>query len=168
MEVSEPSHKPTTAPNGSGRNERDRVTMSAAEIDRFLSDWHVLSVATHNRDGTIHLVPMWYGFLDGQIAFHTKAKSQKIANLRRDATITCLVEEGDSFAELRGVQIVGRAEIVEDPQQLFALGVSTFERSQQTRYDDSLKPRIEALVTKRVGVKVHADRYASWDHRKLG
>jgi hypothetical protein len=35
-------------------------------------------------DGSIHAVAMWYGFLDGCVTVETKAKSQKVQNLRRD------------------------------------------------------------------------------------
>jgi len=40
---------------------------------------------------------------EGAPALETKAKSQKVQNLRRDPRITCLVEEGDSYDQLRGV-----------------------------------------------------------------
>ncbi len=36
------------------------------------------------RTGMPHLVAMWYAVLDGEIWFETKAKSQKVVNLRRD------------------------------------------------------------------------------------
>ena len=61
-----------------------------------------MNIATHNHDGTIHLVAMWYGFTpDGRPAFETFAKSQKVQNLRRDPRITALVEAGDVYEELR-------------------------------------------------------------------
>jgi len=124
--------------------------------------------ATINHDGAIHLVAMWYGFLEGAVAFHTKAKSQKAVNLRRDPRITCLVEEGDKYEELRGVELVGRAELVEDPERMFEVGVSVFERSKSITYTDDRRADVEAFLNKRVAVKVHVDRVVSWDHRKLG
>ena len=58
--------------------------MNDDEVRAFLDGRHVLNVATFNHDATIHLVAMWYGFLDGDIVFETFAKSQKVQNLRRD------------------------------------------------------------------------------------
>ena len=59
---------------------------------------------------------MWYGFTpDGRLGFETFAKSQKIQNLRRDPRITALVEDGDVYEQLRGVELVGTAEVTEDP-----------------------------------------------------
>jgi general stress protein 26 len=101
------------------------------------------------------------------MAFETKAKSQKVLNLRRNPTITCLVEDGESYDELRGVELVGRAEIVEDPDRMWELGVSVFERY-NAPYTEELRPMVEAMLHKRVVIKVHVDRVVSWDHRKLG
>jgi hypothetical protein len=35
-------------------------------------------------------------------------------------------------------------------------------------YTDDLEPMVEAMLNKRVSVRVKADRIRSWDHRKLG
>src|SRR6202008_643748 len=97
---------------GSGVKQRDAIKLSSEEIDAFLAEWHVMNCATLRADGSIHLVAMWCGMLEGAPVFVTKPKSQKIANLRRDSRITCLVEEGDGYEELVGVELVGRAELI--------------------------------------------------------
>ncbi len=112
---------------GKGVNQRAKIQMSDAEIDEFLHGTHTMSLASLNADGTIHMVAMWYGFLEGEVAFETKAKSQKVANLRRNPTITCMVEDGKTYNELRGVQIVGTAEIFEERDRLLEMGKSLFE-----------------------------------------
>jgi PPOX class probable F420-dependent enzyme len=156
-------------PMGGGVKQRDVIKMSPDEIDAFLQEGRTMSFATMNHDNTIHVVAMWYGFLEGAIAFETKAKSQKVLNLRRNNTITCMVEDGDRYEELRGVELVGRAEIVEvdEPDRIFELGISVFERYQGP-YSEEMKPFVEVMLNKRVVVKVEVDRIVSWDHRKLG
>jgi len=153
---------------GSGVKQRDAIKMTQEEIDEFLQGWHTMSCATMNHDGTIHLVAMWYGFLEGCPALETKAKSQKVQNLRRNPQITCLVEEGDAYNELRGVEMVGHAEIVEDPDRIFQMGISVVERTSGQQYTEEMRPAVEMMIHKRVGIKIHVDKYASWDHRKLG
>ena len=159
--------EPTTSPFKQGVKQRDIVQMSAEEIDEFLHERHNMSLATVNHDGTIHLVAMWYGFLDGCIAIETKTKSQKIQNLRRNPQITCLVEDGQSYEELRGVEMVGRAEFVDDQDKLFELGVSVYERYVGGPYTEEQRPMVEAMLNKRSVVKIHIERWVSWDHRKL-
>jgi PPOX class probable F420-dependent enzyme len=152
---------------GHGVKQRDIIKMTEAEVDEFLHGRRAMSLCTINHDGSIHAVAMWYGFLEGAVAFETKAKSQKVQNLKRDPRITCLVEDGDYYEELRGVELVGRAEIVEDPERMWALGVDLFERYYGT-YSEELRPFVETMLNKRVVIKVTVDRVVTWDHRKLG
>ena len=154
-------------PMGHGVKQRDVIKMTEPEVDAFLEAGRTMSFATMNHDDTIHVVAMWYGFLEGAIAFETKAKSQKVRNLLRNPTITCMVEDGDKYEELRGVELVGKAEIIDDPARMFELGISVFERYQGP-YTEEMKPFVEIMLNKRVVVKVKVDRVVSWDHRKLG
>ena len=151
---------------GGGVNQRALVKMTEAEVDAFLHERRAMSMCTINHDGTIHAVAMWYGFLEGAVAVESKAKAQKVQNLRRDPRMTCLFEAGDRYDELRGVELVGRGEIVEDPSRMWSLGVSVFERYERP-YTKELRPLVERMLHKRVVVKLHVDRVVSWDHRKL-
>jgi PPOX class probable F420-dependent enzyme len=151
-----------------GTKQRDVIKMTQAEIDEFLQGRHSMSIATMNHDGTIHLVAMWYGFLEDAIGIETKAKSQKVLNLRRDPRMSVLVEDGETYEELRGVELVGTGEIIEDPERMFTLGISVFERYQGGKYTEEMRPLVELMLNKRVVVKLHVDRVVSWDHRKLG
>ena len=153
---------------GHGVKQRDLIRMTDTEIDEFVHGRRTMSCATINHDGTIHLVAMWYGFLDGCPALETKTKSQKVQNLRRDPRITCLIEDGQSYEELRGVELVGRGEVIDDPKRMFELGISVFERYQGIEYREALRPIVEQMLNKRVVVKIHVDRQVSWDHNKLG
>ncbi len=154
-------------PISQGVNQRSLIKMTAEEIEEFLRGRLSMALCSLNHDGTIHTVAMWYGFLAGEVAFETKAKSQKVQNLRRNPTITCMVEDGASYEQLRGVELVGRAEIIEDSDRMWELGVSVFERY-NAPYTEDLRPFVETMLRKRVVIKVHVDRTVSWDHRKLG
>ncbi len=124
-------------------------------------------MATVGPTGHPHLVAMWYGVIDGHIWFETKAKSQKVQNIRRDDRITCMIEDGLTYDTLRGVALEGRAVIVDDPDALWTLGVSVWERYNGP-YSDEVKPLVEFMLNKRVAVRVDVERVRSWDHSKLG
>src|SRR4051794_22725053 len=155
-----------TNPMGAGVNQRAQIKMTPEEVDAFIRERHSMTMSTISPDGSIHMVAMWYGFLEGAVAFETKAKSQKVQNLRRNPTITCMVEDGDSYNELRGVQIVGTAEIFDERDRMLEMGVSLFERHVGP-YTDEMLPAVEMMLNKRVGIKVNPVRIASWDHSKL-
>jgi PPOX class probable F420-dependent enzyme len=152
---------------GHGVNQRKAIRMTPEEVDAFLAERRAMTMCSISADGSIHAVAMWYGFVDGCIGVETKAKSQKVQNLRRDPRLTLLFEDGDYYEELRGVELVGKAEIIEDPDQLFTLGVSVYERYTGP-YTEEMKPFVDVMLRKRVLVKLNVERTVSWDHRKLG
>jgi PPOX class probable F420-dependent enzyme len=155
-----------TEAKGHGVNQRSTIRMTPEEVDAFLAERRNMTMCSIGPDGSIHAVAMWYGFLDGCIAVDTKAKSQKVQNLRRDPRLTLLFEDGDYYEELRGVELVGRAEIIDDPERLWTLGVTVYERY-HGEYSEEARPFLEAKLNKRVAVKLHVERTVSWDHRKL-
>lgn len=150
-----------------GTNQRAAITMTDEEVTEFLASRRVMTMATIGPDGMPHLVAMWFGLVDGAICFETKVKSQKAVNLKRDPRITCLVEDGDTYDQLRGVSFEGTAEIIDDADFLFRIGVSVWERYNGP-YTPELKPVVDMMLNKRVAVKVKIERTRSWDHRKLG
>jgi len=152
---------------GQGVNQRTQNKMTAEEVQAFLGERRPMTMCTINHDGSIHAVAMWYGWLEGCIAVETKAKSQKAQNLRRDGRMTALFEDGEQYDELRGVELVGRAEIVENPDRLLELGKSVFSRY-YAPYTDQMLPFVETMLAKRIVAKLHVERTVSWDHRKLG
>lgn len=141
--------------------------MSEAEVAEFLDGRHTMNIATHSPDGTIHLVAMWYGFLDGDPVFETYERSQKVRNLERNPTITALVEDGDDYDELRGVELVGTGEIIRDEQRLLTAAMSVVDRYYPIADPADLEGAARALMRKRVAVRIRPDKVVSWDHRKL-
>ena len=150
-----------------GTNERSKIAMDDDEITSFIERSRTCTLATIGPTGVPHLVAMWYAVLDGELWFETKARSQKAVNLGRDPRVTVSIEDGFTYDKLRGVAIEGRAVVVDDPDVLWKVGVSVWERY-SGEYTEEVKPFVELMLNKRVAVKVEVDRIRSWDHRKLG
>jgi PPOX class probable F420-dependent enzyme len=146
--------------------QRERIRMTDAEVAEFLAAERTLQVASIGPDGAPHLVPMWFGLIDGRIAMWTYAKSQKAANLRRDPRLTCLVEAGERYGELRGVSIVGRATLADDYDTVFSVGETLYRRYQGDMTHAS-RAGVEAESRKRIAIFVDAVKTTSWDHRRL-
>ena len=148
---------------------RDAIKMTPEELDEFLHGRRVMNIATYNHDGTIHLVAMWYGFTaDGRPAFETFSKSQKVQNLRRDPRITALVESGDQYEELMGVELVGTAEVTEDPHILQPIARNVVERYMEGTKPEDVDAVAAMMAKNRSAIVINADRIVSWDHTKLG
>ena len=146
---------------------RDAIKMSDEEISAFLEAGRDLQVASINADGTPHLVTMWYAMQDGEIAFWTYGKSQKILNLRRDPRLSVLVATGEVYEQLKGVSIQGQAEIVDDPDDVLRYGEAVYERYWGP-LNDTVREGVRAMGAKRVVIVVKPDKILSWDHSKLG
>jgi hypothetical protein len=125
---------------------------------------------------------MFYVMLDGQIAFWTYRSSQKARNLARDPRVTCLVEAGEDYFDLRGVQVAGVVRCIEDPDGVLDIGrrvaagqsvglgggqPDTPGTGQPSAPAEALEDYVTHAARKRFGYIVEPTRVISWDHRKL-
>ena len=149
-------------------NRRAQIAMTDDEVQQYLNEQKILNVATLGPSGHPHLVAMWYAHIDGKIQFWTFAKSQKIVNLRRDPKMTGLVESGENYRELKGVELVGTGRVIDDFDQIMRLGIDL-----AVRYNgpDAGSPEAKAFVEmqarKRLVVEFEVERVVSWDHSKI-
>lgn len=149
----------------SGRN---AVAMSEAEYADFLEANTKVQVATIGPDGQPHLTTLFYVVEDGKLAFWTYGRSQKILNLRRDPRITCLVEDGTDYFELRGATITGTARLIDDYDEILALGSRVAKvLAGGVDLGDFGDEIVAKQALKRVAVIVEPDKIATWDHRKM-
>jgi PPOX class probable F420-dependent enzyme len=152
-----------------GINQRAQIVMSSGEVMEFLKRSRTATVASIGPRGIPHLIAMWYGIIGNTIYLETKAKSQKVINLRRDSRMAFMVEASARYDTLRGVSLEGSATIIEpfDGQEYWDAAVNVYERYMGPCGED-VWPAVERMMNKRVVVKLVPDRVRSWDHRKLG
>ena len=149
---------------------RDQITLTEAEQAELLDAERVVIVSSIGPRGWPHSMPMWFTVRAGEIWCWTFAKSQKVKNLERDPRATLLVEAGDEYTELRGIQIEAEAELIRDTP-----AVAEFGKDLAVRYTDGIDSvegdaaaALEAQAAKRVAMRFKPIRTATWDHRKLG
>lgn len=140
--------------------------MTAGETADLLAACRKTSLATINPDGTPHVVTMFYALRGGRITFWTYRASQKARNLARDPRLTCLVETGEDYFDLRGAQVNGTARLIDDPAGVAAVGRLVAEGPLGVPAD-VIDGYIEHAARKRVAYEVEPVRVVSWDHRKL-
>ena len=155
-------------------SQRDRVTMTAAEVAQLLASCRKVQLATISPDGYPHLVTMYYTLAGGRIAFWTYRTSQKARNLARDPRISCLVETGEAYFDLRGALIQGVAETVTDPGEVYQIGLAVGAVAGGGRAgagppqpDDAISTHVASAARKRYAYIVEPRRVISWDHHKL-
>jgi len=92
------------------------------EIQILLTEAKVARICTFNEDGTIHAVPIWFKYENGQFTIASPEKSRKTRNILRNNNLTLLIDvEGPPT---RGVIVYGKGEVdfaEWDPVVLFLL-----------------------------------------------
>ena len=149
--------------------QRDQIRLTDGELRDYLAGARVIILNSIGRNGVPHPMPMFYAVEDdGAIIMTTYRKSQKSQNLRRDPRVSLLVEDGAKYFELRGVVLYGRAELIDDTNEvkriLAAVALRQGEPSDES--DEALAGR-HLIAEKRTGIRVRPRRIVSWDHRKL-
>jgi nitroimidazol reductase NimA-like FMN-containing flavoprotein (pyridoxamine 5'-phosphate oxidase superfamily) len=108
---------------------------------------------------------MNYFAKDGAFYMTSYGKAQKVVNIRRDPKVALMIEAGHSYAELRGVMVRGRCEIIEGADAVRAAFTGMAEARGAT---PSRPSGAGDSAPKRVVLKIVPEKITSWDHRKLG
>ena len=87
------------------------IAMSAGEVDAFLSKERTCRLATLGPDGP-HVAPVWFTWTGGALWIYSLTRSQRWADLQRDPRVAAVIDGGEHYAELHGVEIEGVAAVV--------------------------------------------------------
>jgi PPOX class probable F420-dependent enzyme len=143
--------------------------MTDAEITTFLNErGHSMQLATIGADGYPHLSAMWYVYLNDRMYFNTYLSSQKGLNIARDARVSCMVEAGKLYMELRGVVIQGKAVIVTAPAEWETASMELIRRYPMPTSTITPEIMLDNMrrTTKRKLYRVEPEHVYSWDHSK--
>ena len=142
-----------------------KIAMTDAERDAFLAEQRTCRVATIGPDGP-HATPLWYLWDGTHFWITSLVRSQRWTDLQRDPRIGIVVDAGEDYGELRGVELSGTAEVVG-------------EVPRTGEPDDELAAVEPAFARKNFGLdemfhdgrhawlRVTPTKIASWDFRKL-
>lgn len=147
-------------PRGRGE-ERDLLTEPLA--GELLGAPLIANLATLNKDGSIHLVAMWFLWQDGAVLIPTSRSTRKSRNLRRDPRATVMIDDSRGGFDLRGITLFGRAELVEG-EEAVALNRS-IHRKYVTDEGLLLEPVSSYLASDDLTVRFLPERVSSWDLR---
>ena len=146
-------------------NRRRQIQLTPDEQAAFFREQRKAALATLDQHGFPHVVAMNYFAKDGAFYMTSYGKAQKVVNIRRDPKVALMIEAGNSYAELRGVMVRGRCEIIEGADAVRAAFAGMAEARGAT---PSRPSRTGDSAPKRVVLKIIPQKITSWDHRKLG
>ncbi len=121
----------------------------------------IATLATCSEDGALHAVPMWFRWDGTSVLIPTSGRTRKIRNLRRTPRATVMVDQCRGGMEIRGVMLVGTAEITEGAE------ARQLNRSIHLRYvmaEGLDLPEVRRyLDTDDVTIRMRPDRVVTWD-----
>ena len=135
--------------------------ITSDEVELLLKEAPVARFCSFNEDETIHAVPIWFKYADGQIIIGTPEASRKARNVKRNKNVTVLVDVEGSTTQ--GVIIYGRAEL--DYKDVMSWGVSLFEKYMTKDKAESAMQGLFKISTW-VKIVVTPKRIASFDYAK--
>jgi PPOX class probable F420-dependent enzyme len=142
----------------------DTGAVNPAEARRTFRDVRTASVASIAPDGSPHVVPLWFVWLDDAIYLTCRRGSAVERNLGRDPRVAVSIDRGVAWTEQAGCMVTGEAQILgaDDPGTRRALS-SWFEK-----YRAELSGYGFAAYTRQVSdpltVRVRPERVRSWVH----
>ncbi|MGH9112857.1 MAG: pyridoxamine 5'-phosphate oxidase family protein [Acidimicrobiales bacterium] len=146
------------------------VRLSDDEAWTILERSHTGILTSLRRDGWPISLPVWFVALDRRIYVAGQAHTKKFARVRHDPRVCFVVESGTRWAELVGVQLTGRARLLDDGEPLeratAALG-SKYERFRTPRSQMPSTTRQHYETRTATLEIVPDDRILSWDNARL-
>ncbi len=131
------------------------------EIVSFLEKAKIARICSINKDGTIHSVPVWYYYEDGNIVIGTPKKSRRAGNIRRNNNITVLIDQVGP--PTRGVIFYGKASI--DEENMDQIAHKIFSRYMSDKEAKGYWKGLKEL-TEWVKITVEPVHIASFDYSK--
>jgi Pyridoxamine 5'-phosphate oxidase len=143
-----------------------RIAMSGAELDEFLATARTCRLASVGPSGP-HVSPLWFVWHGGALWLHSLNRSQRWTDLMRDPRAAAVIDAGDTYAELRGVELRGTVAAVGEVPRTGAAGTPEL---------DPVEAAFAAKYTEgtfgydgRHGwLRLTPEKIVSWDFRKLG
>jgi PPOX class probable F420-dependent enzyme len=142
----------------------DGARSVADELAHELLDARLIAnLATHNRDGSIHLVAMWFLWDGAALLSPTNRRTRKARNLRRDPRATVMIDDSKGGFDLRGVTLVCEGDIVDAP------AARELNRRVHLKYVTEAGLELDAveryLATDDVTLRLRPTKIGSWDLR---
>jgi hypothetical protein len=142
-----------------------KVAMSDAELDAFLGAERTCRLASTAPDGP-HVMPLWFLWHGGKVWITSLVRSQRWVDVDRDPKVALVVDAGEAFEELRGVEIRGRAVAVGEAPRAGEPGHPELDEVEPLYAAKYLAGEPFAHDGRHAWLRIDPELIVSWDFRK--
>ncbi|MBQ0866192.1 pyridoxamine 5'-phosphate oxidase family protein [Streptomyces sp. RK75] len=143
-----------------------RIMMTSAERDAFLRAQRTCRVATVSRQGAPHVGALWFCWDGEALWLYSLVRSRRWTQLCNDPRLAVLVDDGEEYGQLRGVELSGSAEFVGEAPRSGAPfpELAEVERLFPAKYFGMVQMPYDG---RHAWLKLVPESVVSWDFRKL-
>ena len=129
--------------------------------DEFLKKQKILHLATLDKKGNPHVVPVWYLFDSKKLYIGTNSKTEKAKNVKYNSKVSFCVDVGINSPDIFGVMGQGNAKLIIGKNE-----VSRIEKTVLLRYFKTLnnKSAQELLEETDCIIEIVPKRYSVWEY----
>lgn len=127
--------------------------------EKFLKSQKILRLATIDKRGSPHLIPVWYLYSNKKFYIGTNSSTVKVQNLKKNGKIAFCVDEGFRAPNIYGVMATGKANLILEKTK-----VKRIAKKILNRYFDSLenKSARELLSGTDCIIEIIPKTYTEW------
>jgi hypothetical protein len=137
------------------------LSLTAEQLEEYLNTQRTVRIATAAADGTPHVVPLWFIWLDGSMFVNTTLGNVTVENAEATGRATGGVDDGETYDTLRGVVLTSSIERADDDPR-----IPEVARRWSEKYLSG-NPLPYKGWRNRVWLRLDPQRIASWDFRKI-
>tara|TARA_B100001179_G_C18405642_1_gene323679 strand:+ start:215 stop:616 length:402 start_codon:yes stop_codon:yes gene_type:complete len=129
--------------------------------DEFLKKQKVLRLATLDKNGNPHVVPVWYLFNSKKLYIGTNSKTEKAKNVKNNNKVSFCVDVGINSPDIFGVMGRGDTKLIMKKNK-----VSRIEKTILLRYFKTLnnKSAKELLEETDCIIEITPNEYSVWEY----
>jgi len=129
--------------------------------DEFLKKQKILRLATLDKKGNTHVVPVWYLFNLKKLYIGTNSKTEKAKNVKDNSKVSFCVDVGINSPDIFGVMGRGDAELIVEKTR-----VSKIEKTILLRYFKTLnnKSAKDLLEETDCIIEITPKAYSVWEY----
>jgi len=131
------------------------------ERDKFLRKQKILHLASVDKNGIPHIIPVWYLYSGKKIYIGTNTKTQKAKNVKSHKKVSFCVDVGVNAPNIFGVMGKGNAKLITNKKK-----VSTLAKRILLRYFKTLnkKSAKEILDDTDCVIEITPKEYSIWKY----
>jgi nitroimidazol reductase NimA-like FMN-containing flavoprotein (pyridoxamine 5'-phosphate oxidase superfamily) len=146
------------------------VSLEPHEIDHYMQAQPRAILCVTRPGRAPFAAPMWFAWIDRKVYMHTLLASKKVNYIREEPLVTCVVESGESYYQLKAVLLMGPCEVIDDQ----AVVRAEIQRMKEAKplYDalrpQKLPPHLERHYAQpRALLRVTPHSITTWDFSKI-